>query len=218
MFLIPLLPYPSFRQSVACYSDPTLVAMLASMGEKCRTFRVRDMDLSWEQRELLRFWKDHEQAFIRFGLMCVEEAGQRDTGCSQDMVAALNRFKEGKRWPKPLWVGWGRFHSDHRASLLQWGEVERIYARVQKLLDDTCDGVSSPRDWLAMRGYSGLAQGGTGYNTDIRRFLDAEGVPPLIVGECPNHYAQFNWSEEPDGEHRAWPPDEGTWFATRVRG
>jgi hypothetical protein len=167
---------------------------------------------------LLRFWKDREQAFIRFGLMCVEEAKQREIDCSEDMVSALNRSKEGKHWQKPLWVGWGRFHSDHRAILLQLGEVDGIHARLLKYLADVGEVYASPHDWLAMRGYSGLAQGGVGYNTDVRRYLDDEGIPPLADDECPNHYAQFNWSEEPDGEQRTWPPEGDTWFATRVRG
>ena len=220
MFLIPLLPYPSFRQSVACYSDPLLLATLAFMGEKCRTFRVRDVDLSWEQQDLLRFWKGHEQAFIRFGLMCVGEAKQRDIDCSRDLVSSLTRFKEGKHWQKPLWTGWGRFHSDHRASLLHLGEVERIYTRIQKHRDEIDDlpPASSPRDWLYMRGFIGLAQGNANYITNVARFLADEGVPPLADDECPNHYAQFNWSEEPDGEQGAWPPEGDTWFATRIRG
>lgn len=218
MFLTLLLPYPSFRQSVACYSDPTLVATLAFMDEKCRTFRTRDIDLSWEQREMLRFWKGREQGFIRFGLMCVEEAKQREVAYSQDMAAALNRFKEGKHWQKPLWVGWKRFHSDHRAILLQLGEVECIHARVLKHLCDEGEIYTSPHDWLAMRGYSGLAQGDTSYNTDIQQYLDDEGIPPLADNECLNHYAQFNWGEEPDGQQRTWPPEDGMWFATRTRG
>ena len=215
MFLIPLLPYPSFRQSVACYSDPTLVATLSLMEEKCRTFRLRDMDLSYEQRDLLRFWKGHEQAFIRFGLMCVEEAKQREIDSSRDMVAALTRFKEGKHWQKPLWVGWERLHSDQRATLLQLGEAERIYARLQKHHTELG---FSPLAWLSMRGYGGLTQGEVGYTTDVRRYLDNEGIPSLADDECPNHYAQFNWSEEPDGEQKTWPPEDGRWFATRVRG
>ena len=219
MFLIPLLPYPSFRQSVACYSDPTLVATLSLMEEKCRTFRLRDADLSYEQRDLLRFWKGHEQAFIRFGLMCVEEAKQREIDYSRDMVVALNRLKEGKHWQKPLWAGWERFHSDHRAILLQLGEVECIYTRILKYHERQYPGTDlSAHKWLSMRGYEGLAQGGTSYNTDIQRYLDDEGIPALADDECPNHYAQFNWSEEPDGEQRTWPPEGDTWFATRVRG
>jgi hypothetical protein len=192
--------------------------MLVFMDEKCRTFRVRDMDLSWEQRDLLRFWKDHEQAFIRFGLMCVEEAKQREIRCSEDMVSALTRFKEGKHWQKPLWAGWERLHSDHRAILLQLGEVERIYTRVLKHLADTGEVYASSHDWLARRGFSGLAQSNAIYTSDAQQYLDEEGIPPLADDECPNHYAQFNWSEEPDGEQGVWPPEGGTWFATRVRG
>jgi hypothetical protein len=188
------------------------------MGEKCRTFRTREVDLNWEQRDLLRFWKDREQAFIRFGLMCVDEAKQREISCSQDMVSGLTRRKEGKHWQKPLWAGWGRFHSDHRAILLQLGEVEHIYARVLKHLADTGEVYASPRDWLTTRGFSGLAQSNAIYTSDAQQYLDDEGIPPLADDECPNHYTQFNWSEEPDGEQRTSPPEDGRWMARRVRG
>jgi hypothetical protein len=185
--------------------------MLAFMDEKCRTFRMRNMNLSWGQKELLRFWKDREQAFIRFGLMCIEEAEQRKVDYSRDLVSALTRFKEGKHWQKPLWAGWRRFHSDHREILLQLGEVERIYIRVQRHLGEACEDIvdAGPANWFSMRGFNDLAQGGAAHNTDARRYLDDEGIPSLADDECPNHYAQFNWSEEPDGEQRVYPLKKG---------
>lgn len=206
MLVTPLLPYPNFRRSVACYSTVMLMETLRLIRVNRAMFDLKSVELGWQQQDMFRFWKDRKQAFIRIGLMCAEEAGQRGLSVSASTVRQLTVHKKGKHWLKPMWAGWERLHAGHRAVLLHHGEVARIYYRVGRR-------ESRPKDWLYTQGWSDLNNRPGYYITDLNRFLDTEGLPPLEEGDCPNHYAQFNWAEEPNGEHQVWPPTHGDWYA-----
>lgn len=206
MLVTPLLPYPNFRQSVACYSDALLEETFKLVVANRCMFDLKSSELHWEQQDMIRFWKGRKQAFIRIGLMCADEAKQRGVGDSEGGVRRLAVHKKGKHWPKPLWAGWERLHTDHRAVLLHRGEVARAHCRVSKRN-------GHPKNWLYRNGWNNLDNRPGYHLADLNRFLDDEGFAPLEAGECPNHYRQFNWAEEPNGEFQVWPPSHGDWYA-----
>lgn len=206
MLITPLLPYPNFRRSVACYSDDMLEMTFRLVVANRDMFSSKGRNLHWEQQDMMRFWQRREQGFIRLGLMCAEEAKQRGLWDDAYGVQQLTVVKKGKHWLKPVWAGWECLHADHRAILLQHEEVARILHRIAKQS-------STPKEWLYGHGWSDLETQRGRYITDVNRFLDAEGFPPLEDDDHPNHYAQFNWAEEPNGEHKVWPPANGDWYA-----
>lgn len=206
MLITPLLPYPNFRRSVACYSDAMLEDTLRFIVANRGIFSMRSTNLHWEQQDLMKFWRGRGQAFIRLGLMCAEEAKQRGVNDLEGETPRLTRLKKGKYWLKPMWVGWDRMHADHRGTLLQHGETARVLYRVAKRH-------SGAKDFLYRNGWCELESRRGYYITDVNNFLDTEGFPVLGVNECPNHYAQFNWAEEPNGESDVWPPSNGDWNA-----
>jgi hypothetical protein len=198
MLITPLLPYPNFRQSVACYSDGMLEITFQLIVVNCCVFGIKDRNLNWNQRDMMHLWKGRKQAFIRLGLMCAEEAEQRgvDPGLGKQELEAK---KKDKYWLKPMWAGWERLHSEHRAVLLQHEETVRIQHRIAQR-------ISGPENWLHEQGWSNLESRCGRDIIDVNRFLDIQGFAPLEGEDCPNHYAQFNWAEEPNGKCRVCPP------------
>lgn len=213
-----LLPYPNFRKSVACYSNSVLIQTIQLILANRQCHGIHRSSVGNGQREVWLFWSNWKQAFIRLGMMCAEEAKMR--GIPYDHVEAtrLFRAKRNKHWRKPLWAGWEPLHSSHRGALLQIGEVERICSRIIKL--NKVENKSAKikidivNNWLYDQGFDGLSEGDGSYTTEVHNFLDTQGAPPL-GDEYPNHYAQFNWVEEPCGHTLIWPPNpESSWMAT----
>ena len=210
MLITPLLPYPNFRRSVACYSDDMLKATFQLIVANRGMFSLRSCNLRWEQQDMMRFWRERGQAFIRLGLMCAEESKQREIGFPSSGVRRLTVLKKGKYWLKPLWVGWERLHADHRSILLQYEEVARVRHRIAQ----RGRGMGTPQDWMSRQGWNDLEGRGGHFIGDVNHFLDTEGFAPLEDNDHPNHYTQFNWAEAHDGEHQVWPPSNGDWYAS----
>lgn len=212
MIRVILLPFPSFRKSVACYSNYTLTQTMQFI---LRHQKSMGSDSYYRQRHVYLFWHKYKQAYIRLGMMCADELKLRDL--SYDHEKASRFFQEVKEghWRKPLWVGWDRLHASHRAALLQIGEVELIITRyikwkhlgrytIQRQLDLVCE-------WFDDEGFHGIADGNEVYTTDVNRILDAQGAPPL-PDECHNPYTCWNWSEKPYGRLDVTPPNPNSWL------
>jgi hypothetical protein len=214
------LPYPSFRRSVACYSDDVVVKTLTIVLDNYQLLNENPCNqyMRWQSRNFYVFWHNQKQALIRFGMMLAEESKMRGLSYNRRKAASFFRAKRGKHWKKPLWVGWERLHSNHRAALLQIGEVERLAYRIIKWekLENASEAIQDDciTTWFMEQGFSEIYQSGENYIIRVHEILDEQGAPPLEEGEFPNHYLQFNWAEQPNGEIKAWPPDpEESWYA-----
>ncbi len=206
-----LLPYASFRQSVDSYSDVTLYKMLKIMlASQDYISQHGAHSSSRERRNIWYLWGESEQAYIRLTLMCTEKAMLRDIPFDTEAAKRLYQRKKGKHWRKPLWVGWERLHSSHRAALMQAGEIEQISCRIigWKHLEN------KPKlfqweytfDWFGHFHFSRTLEGNSNYNNEIRSYLTEEGAPLLDTN---NHYDQFNWTERPNGNGLVWPLEPG---------
>jgi len=207
-----LLPFPSFRESVACYSDNLLWDTMRFILKHQRGMRK---DPQYRQRGVYLFWNEYKQAYIHLGMMCADELKKRDI--SYDDAKASRLFQEVKdeRWKKPLWVGWDRLHASHRAAILQLGDVELATLRLVQWRNWDRYTTDARRDkvyeWFDYEGFHGLADGDERYIADIHRLLDERGAPPLSDEIC-NPYAHLGWSEIPCGRLDIRPPDPGTWL------
>ena len=210
-----LLPFPSFRKSVACYSDYTLLQTMRFILEN-----QRRMEEGGPRRLVFLFWNKHKQAYIHLGMMCADELKLRDLPYDCEKADHLFQKVENGHWKKPLWVGWDRLHASHRAALLQIGEVELVITRyikwkklerytIQKQVDLT-------NEWFADEGFHRLTDGGERYIIDVNHILDIQGAPPL-PDECRNPYACWNWSEKPCGRLDVTPPDSSSWLVEDTR-
>lgn len=209
MIYFPLLPHPSFRQSVSCYSDSVLRKTLQLILRN-RNVVCGNKSVEWANREMLLFWASHYQAYIRLGMMCMEEMDLRALPYLREKADRFSREKSGKHWNKPLWSGWERLHSNHRAILLQNGEVECIRHRVVKLLGlenvslkGKDEGVTY---WLRENGFTDLWDGDARCNAEVHNYLN--NVRGASHADLPlNHYTQFNWTEEACGSIYVFPRD-----------
>ncbi len=208
MFSTILLPYPNFRKSVTCYSDSTLYQTLRLILECRRCLTASSQRLDWRQRDIWCAWSEWEQAYIRLGMMCIEEATSRGISYDQIKAERLLRDKRGKHWVKPPWVNWDRLHSQHRAALLHAGRVEGVGNRIiewEKLGEAAVDvQVDTVNAWFCDEFSSGIYAGDTGIIDEAHLALTIRNAPTYY---SPNHYAQFNWSEQATGRIEAYPPE-----------
>lgn len=194
------LPYPHFRHSVSCYSNDTLKAALFTVVKVQNHVRKRSRyDGPWEHYEIWRAWCNHYQAFVRYALICYEEADARRLEYNNEDKQHFVRRKVEGRWHKPQWVGWEALHSNHRSNLLFLGLCELSASRVC-IHNNTEPSVFDRRvrQWFDRAGFPREIYMFDSYHlTDMNSLLDADGAP---YPASDNHYRQFDWAEEADFE------------------
>jgi hypothetical protein len=204
------LPYPNFRQSIACYSDDTLKATLYTVRKAQNNIRKESRyDLPFNQFEIWRAWHSHYQAFIRFALICFEEVEERGLEFSEEDKRFFIRCKVEGRWRKPQWVGWEALHSEHRSNLKFLGLCELSASRI--CLNEGVETSvfnSRVRRWLDFAGFPReIYTLDALYLTEMNSILDSQRAP---YPSAENHYNQFGWSEEanPEIKRTALTPGE----------
>jgi len=192
-----LIPYPSFRKSIACYTDIQLVRTL------CSVFSVRSQightnacKVCWTAHEQWLMWHNWEQAFVHFGLMCVDEAKGRELRYSNERAEQLRKMKKEGRWYKPYWVGWPRFHDEHRALLIHYGECELLAIRLIRWEIEKAPITKMPEEafvqlWLESNGFPDLFQIDHCTLRQANHVLDNQGALPLNHDDYPNPYADL---------------------------
>jgi hypothetical protein len=163
-------------------------------------------EVRWEYHEIWRAWHTWYQAYIRFILFCFDEAERRGLDFNTNDRTSVGRSKRGKRWKKPLWVGWDAMHSTHRKNLLYMGICELIAERIGLLRNNKPVSAHDPcvEEWLSRVGMPGIYGFDNYHVTEVSEILDREGAP---YPERENHYKQFEWAEEADGEICHTPPN-----------
>lgn len=203
-----LLPYSNFRRSVACYSDFTLYQTLRLIlaHRRCLTNAVHRV--GWRERDTWIAWSKWQKAYIHLGMMCAAEATSRRIPYDHNKAARLFHGEYGEHWTKPLWVNWDRLHSQHRAALLHTGRVEGVANRItvwEGLEEATIDTqVDTASEWFHNNISGNICACDARVIDEAHNILTDCNAPTYYT---PNHYEQFNWSEQPTGCIEAYPPE-----------
>ena len=188
------LPYPSFTQSVKCYSDYTLMVLSHQLPRVYPHLRVPGMyDIPHSHYEIWRAWRDWEPAFAQFMLMCYRELDERGLACDEALQAQVETYaSEHRLQDKPQWVGWEPIHAEYRRYLLHLGGCERVAARICAKYDVACSPFNSRlKRWMERNlGLRHVHIMNAMSLQQAERRLHLDGIPEL---EEPNHYMQFDW-------------------------
>jgi len=219
-----LIPYPSFRKSIACYTDAQLLRTLHSVFMiRTQICLTNPTNVRWNVREQWRMWHNWEQAFVHFGLMCIDEVKGRGLKYDKEHAKRLCIMKKEKRWYKPYWVNWPRFHAEHRALLVHYGECELFAVRLIQWKNEKIgikeDETLTVRAWLEINGFPNLFQIDHYTLQQVNCLLDDCGAPPLDRNNYPNPYANLG-SQAMDRRSIELPnPEEQiseTWLSIRT--
>ena len=188
------LPYPSFTQSIKCFSDFTLHVLVHRLPEVYKSLETDCMyDIPQSHYEVWRAWSDWAPGYVQFMLMCYQELDVRGLEYSESVRERVEEVApNGRDWSKPQWVGWERIHEEHQRYLLHLGDCERAAARI-------CDLVTVPHHpdsralhiWMDRNiGFRHIHCMNRNTLCQVERRLHLEGSPEW---EEPNHYMQFDW-------------------------
>lgn len=201
MLRVIYLPYTNFRQSVACYSDNVLLGTFQNLARNFHYLDRSRRDINYNATPVWESWSGYKQAYIRLALMCEDELKERYIKYDESLLNDLIIGIEGKHWTKPIWVGWDRLHTSHKAGLMLIGEVERLGVRIIRLNNLEKASPSTQEDvvneWFYANGFDNLYQRDMNYVREANDLLTDDGAP--LADDIPNHYAQFYWDVEPNG-------------------
>jgi len=169
--------------------------MLLTLGYTFQSVqRDNPSRVPWEHRYIWNAWHDWQQAYFHFALLCFDEAAARGIVYSQNIRTRIAQKKQEGRWRKPLWVGWDALHTEYRANLQFQGLCETAIKRL-------CAHIGCPQgvlshgveEWLEAHHLPPYFQIDQWRLLEIDRALNNENAPNP---KWPNHYDQFDWSEE----------------------
>lgn len=122
------LPYPSFRESVACLdrqrlgkqrveAKQILLALGVPVGDHLA------MSSSWANHPACRMWRRHETALAEYAMAACQEwirRGYKDSLLAQFFAAWKHSIYDARfSMDKPAWLGNEALHRSHRSNLLR---------------------------------------------------------------------------------------------------
>ena len=116
------LPYPDFRQSVACLDKKRLGNQI---WRECKTL----LNGGWQHHPVAKMWADYKPALAMYGIRGSFELLRRDDINLQKFDHLLEYFKDfipvkfQGDLPRPPFIGNPDFHLSHRLNLL-WKDPE----------------------------------------------------------------------------------------------
>ena len=114
------LPYSDFRKSVECFDRPRLGKQRVECLQLCNGIAGLS-SLGWRNHPASKMWSNDLEALIQYGMTCCIhwiERGYLDT--VYDKLGLLSdRYRQNYKLTIPTWIGSYKFHSSHRAALLQ---------------------------------------------------------------------------------------------------
>lgn len=104
------LPYPDFRESVACLDWRRLGKQRVEAKQILLTLQEGSR---WQHHPAVRMWRGYERALQRYMNCCIQEWMRRGYRNNMKLARVAGRVK------MPWWFGNAEFHASHRSNLLR---------------------------------------------------------------------------------------------------
>lgn len=207
------IPFPSFEESVACYSAPTLQYVLHVLSKTAPLIRQNDVP-GWLLGEVFCQWNLWRPAFYQFARLCTDAASKANVPIPDPLPGEITRGVRQNplgSYRHPAWMGWSRLHQVHKQRLLFFGLVEQVLQRLDNTLPDSDLALGFLEDF-------GFRQKSDVYTASATALGNFNSCLNLIGAAPPgdNNYARFNWSLLPDNDSDIrYLSSEEQYFATR---
>lgn len=153
----------------------------------------------WVNHPAVKMWRGYESSLYLYGSVMHAVWLNRGKNEHKSGVELMRLCHESGSLLCPPWNGNQEFHSSHRARLLHKGNIDVVRKRLR---DFTKDKYAVDNMIFVLYNIREVRDLQVAHVADLNDFLDKQGVP-----NYPNHYAQFNWAEEPSDTY-IWPVTE----------